>query len=83
MLAGRLACRLQFGSCLGRARELNVLQAEAGARRRAAADDAGGQIVRIDAAHAVAGRLKRRGVAVAGSVSPAGEGRDSSLRRSA
>jgi hypothetical protein len=82
MLAGRLACLLQFGSCLGRARELNVLQAEAGARRRAAADDVGGQIVRIDAGHAVA-RPKRRPAAVAGSVSPAGEGRDSSLRRSA
>lgn len=82
MLAGRLACLLQFGSCLGRARELNALQAEAGARRRAA-DDAGGQIVRIDAAHAAAGRPRRRGVAVAGTVSPAGEGRDSSLRRSA
>jgi hypothetical protein len=82
MLAGRLACLLQFGSCLGRARELNALQAEAGARRRAAADDTGGQIVRIDAGHAVA-RPKRRPAAVAGSVSPAGEGRDSSLRRSA
>jgi hypothetical protein len=81
MLAGRLACLLQFGSCLGRARELNVLQAEAGTRRRAA-DDAGGQIVRIDAGH-VAGGPKRRPAAVAGSVSPAGEGRDSSLRRSA
>ena len=82
MLAGRLACLLQFGSCLGRARELNALQAQAGARRRAA-DDADGQIVRIDAGHAVAGRPKRRGVAAAGSVSPAGDGRDSSLRRSA
>jgi hypothetical protein len=82
MLAGRLACLLQFGSCLGRARELNALQAEAGARRRAAADEAGGQIVRIDAGH-VPGRPKRRPAAVAGSVSPSGGGRDSSLRRSA
>lgn len=81
MLAGRLACLLQFGSCLGRARELNALQAQAGARRRAA-DDAGGQIVRIDAGHAL-GRPKRRSPAVAGSVSPSGDGRDSSLRRSA
>jgi hypothetical protein len=83
MLAGRLACLMQFGSCLGRARELNALQAEAGARRRAAADDSGSRIVRIDAAHATVGRPQRRGVAVAGSVSPAVEGRDSSLRRSA
>lgn len=82
MLAGRLACLLQFGSCLGRARELNALQAEAGARRRAVADDAGDQIVRIDAGHAV-GRPKRRPAAVAGSVSPSGGGHDSSLRRSA
>ena len=81
MLAGRLACLMQFGSCLGRARELNALQAQAGARRRAAGDDAGEQIVRIDAGH-VAGRPKRRPTAVAGSVSPA-SGRDSSLRRSA
>ena len=82
MLAGRLACLMQCGSCLGRARELNALQAEAGARRRAAADDAGGQIVRIDAGHAT-GRPKRQPAAVAGSVVPAGDGRDSTLRRSA
>lgn len=81
MLAGRLACLLQFGSCLGRARELNALQAEAGARRRAA-DDAG-QIVRIDAGHASPTRPRRRGAAVAGSVSPSDGARDSSLRRSA
>lgn len=81
MLVGRLVCLLQFGSCLGRARELNVLQAEAGARRRAA-DDAG-QIVRIDAGHASPSRPRRRGVAVAGSVSAADGGRDGSLRRSA
>lgn len=82
MLAGRVACLLQFGSCLSRARELNALQAQAGARRRAAADDAGGQIVRIDAGHAV-GRPKRRSPVVAGSVSPSSDGLDTSLRRSA
>jgi hypothetical protein len=59
MLAGRLTALVQFGSCLGRARELNALQAKAGARRRGAADDMDSPTVRIDMAHALPVRPKR------------------------
>jgi hypothetical protein len=78
MLAGRLTALVQFGSCLGRARELNALQAKAGARRRAAAEELDHPTLRIDAGHALPSRPRR---AVGTAVEPAGQ--ETSLRRSA
>lgn len=76
MLAGRLTALVQFGSCLGRARELNALQARAGARRRAAAEPADSPTVRIDAGHALPSRPRRAASRPAAS-------QDTPLRRSA
>jgi hypothetical protein len=77
MLAGRLTALVQFGSCLGRARELNALQAKAGARRRGMADDVASPTVRIDAAHGLPGRPKQS------PSRPAASGQQLPLRRSA
>jgi hypothetical protein len=76
MLAGRLTALVQFGSCLGRARELNALQARAGARRRAAVEPADSPTVRIDAGHALPSRPRR-------AASQPAAGQDTPLRRSA
>ena len=81
MLAGRLTALVQFGSCLARARELNVLQARAGARRRAAAEEARSRTLRIDEGHALPSRPRRIGVPVAGGA--VAKVQESPLRRSA
>lgn len=81
MLAGRLTALVQFGSCLARARELNVLQAKAGARRRAAAEESCSRTLRIDEGHALPSRPRRASVPVPGG--SVATGQESPLRRSA
>jgi hypothetical protein len=78
MLAGRLTALVQFGSCLSRARELNAVQAKAGARRRGATEESGGATLRIDAGHALPSRPRRAGTKPA-----AATGQEPPLRRSA
>jgi hypothetical protein len=54
MLAGRLTALVQFGSCMGRARQLSGLKRDAA--RREAEGDAAARTYRIDAAHESAAR---------------------------
>ena len=74
MLAGRLATLMQFGSCLGRTRELEAAKSRAAERTRQAAAEPAERTIRIDAGHTVPGRPRRAGGA---------SGQESPLRRSA
>lgn len=80
MLMGRLTALVQFGSCLGRARELLTLRREAAARRQDVADHAG-RTLRIDEGHGLPTRPRRAGTEVPQTLPQTG--RQAPLRRSA
>lgn len=76
MLAGRLTSLMQFGSCLGRARELKALRVAAEARLGVVTDDVGRATLRIDSGHPLLSRPRGGNDAVVGA-------EEHSLRRSA
>jgi len=80
MMLGRLMALVQFGSCLGRTRELTSLRREARERRQDVADHAG-RTLRIDEGHALQSRPRRAAATVA-DVVPQSD-RQAPLRRSA